>query len=390
MTPSALMKKMATQLTSKPGSVPYPALVHVYDGEEILLGEGKPAFHLYIRNKNGVKALASFNKLFVLEAYIKGDLEVEGDLIKMMAYEEMLEDNNIWIKLWRHLQPLLMGRKKLNPKWIAKHYDSGNIQLMAADRDYNTYTPGIYAHDEDTLEAGAERKLEFAFNQLGLQSGDHLLEIGCGWGGMTRYCARRGVKVTGITLSKHQQAYCEQLIKDNNFDAKAIYQDFFTYRPDEKYDALSMMGVIEDLSEYPKVMRHLAPLIKPGSKVYLDFASDSMLYGTSSFITKYIWPGKFRLVNMTQFVEAVRDSQFEIDSIYNDRHNYYLWSKGVYDRWRENKEEIVKRSSVELWRIYEVLFASTAGIMIRPHYDWTAFRVVLEYPKDRINAIAGE
>ena len=118
----------------------------------------------------------------------------------------MLEDNNWWIRIWRHLQPLLMGREKLNPQWIAKHYDSGNIQLFAADQDYNTYTPGIYTHDGDTLEAGAERKLEFAFNNLELKTNDRLLEIGCGWGGMMRYCARRGVIVTGITLSKNQKA----------------------------------------------------------------------------------------------------------------------------------------------------------------------------------------
>lgn len=384
MKPSGLINNMISQLLSEFGTVPYACMVHTQDGEEIHVGEGEPSFHIYIRNKDGLSALTSFNKLFIVEAYIKGDLDVEGDLVKMMAFEEVLEDRNFWIKAWRHLQPLLMSRKKLNPKWIAKHYDSGNIQLMATDRDYNTYTPGIYIHDDDTLEVGAERKLEFAFKKLELKPGDHLLEIGCGWGGMVRYCARKGVKVTGITLSNNQKEYCEKLITDNNLNAEVIYQDFFTYHPEKKYDALSLMGVIEDLSDYPKVMQHLATLIKPGGKVYFDFASDSMLWGTNSFITKHIWPGKFRLVNMTQFVDAIRCSIFEIDAIHNDRYNYYLWSKGVYERWRKKKDEICKQTNDQLWRTFDILYASTTSIMIRPHYDWTAYRVVLEYPEDRI------
>jgi len=384
MTPGNMIEKTVSRVLEKFGSLPYPFRVHTLDRETIPVGEGEPVFDIHIRNERGLSALTSLNKLLIVEAYIQGHLDFEGDLVKASALSIMLEDNNWWIRIWRHLQPLLMGREKLNPQWIAKHYDSGNIQLFAADQDYNTYTPGIYTHDGDTLEAGAERKLEFAFNNLELKTNDGLLEIGCGWGGMMRYCARRGVIVTGITLSENQKAYCEKLIEENQLIAEVHYQDFFTYRPEEKYDALSIMGVIEDLSDYPRVMKQIATFIKPGGKVYLDFASATALGGTSSFITKYVWPGKFRLVDMTQFIEAVRSSLFEIVAIHNDRYNYYYWSKGVYERWREKKDEILKVTNDQLWRTFDALFASVAAVMIRPQYDITAYRVVLEFPKDRV------
>ena len=95
----------------------------------------------------------------------------------------------------------------MNPGWIAKHYDSHNMQLYALDEKYQVYTPGIYETEADTLEEGAERKLEYAFNSLVLRAGDSVLDVGCGWGGFLRYCAARGVDATGITLSRHQLAY---------------------------------------------------------------------------------------------------------------------------------------------------------------------------------------
>lgn len=376
--------KVVAKIVKQFGSLPCSFRLHTPEGKTILAGEGEPEFDLYIRNKKGASALMSFNKLLMAEAYIQGHLDLEGDVIKACSLERVYEEKSWWIQIWRHLQPFLMGRDKLNPQWIAKHYDSGNVQLFATDQDYNTYTPGIYSHDGDTLEAGAKRKLESAFNSLELKPNDRLLEIGCGWGGMLRYSADKGVQVTGITLSKDQAAYCGKLIKENQLSAEVLYQDFFTYRPQEKYDALSMMGVIEDLSEYPKVMAQIATLVKPGGKVYLDFACDTVLGGTNSFITKYIWPGKFRLVNITQFIEAVRSSLFEIVTIHNDRYNYYYWSKGVHERWREKKEEILEETNEELWRTYDALFATTAAIMVRPQYDNTALRVVLEFPEDRV------
>lgn len=62
--------------------------------------------------------------------------------------------------------------------------------------------------------------------------------------------------------------------------------------------AISMMGVIEDLSDYPRVLERLAELVKPGGRIYLDYTSGKVQFGTSSFITKYVWPGTFQLAGV--------------------------------------------------------------------------------------------
>jgi len=347
----------------------------------MLIGEGTPEFEVSIRNDNGMRALRSASELRIADAYVRGDIEIEGDAIKAMWLRDFLSDRNIWLKIWRRLQPLILGREKLNPAWIAKHYDSNNIQLLALDRDYYAYTPGIYLTDDDTLEESSRRKYEFAWQSLGLQEGQELLEIGCGWGGMTNYCASRGVKVTGITLSRDQLKFTQGVIEKNGLtNASAHYQDFFTYQPGRRFDAISCMGVIEDLSDYPRVMTRFAELLKPGARAYLDFAAGKVPFGTSSFVTKYVWPGTFRMVYMPELMEAIDHSDIQLAGVYNDRHNYYLWARNGHHRWVENREKVIEAAGEEIYRLFNLLFLGTAGVMNNPSQNVSAYRMVLELP----------
>jgi cyclopropane-fatty-acyl-phospholipid synthase len=284
--------------------------------------------------------------------------------------------------LWRRVKPILLGRPRVNPAWIALHYDAQNAQLHAAETTWHTYTPGIYCSDDEALESGADRKLALAFEVLRLERGQRLLEVGCGWGGMLRYSAQRGVQVTGLTLSRLQKEYVEQRIKEEQLPAQVRYQDFFTFQPMEQFDAISMMGVIEDLSDYRAVMRLLSRWLKPGGRTYLDFAAERKRFDTHSFVTKHIWPGTFRMVFMPEFMEALRESPFELIRVDNDRRNYHLWARGMYERWMRNRARIQSEHGERLWRTFLVLFASVAATMDRRSHSATAYRVVLELPSD--------
>jgi cyclopropane-fatty-acyl-phospholipid synthase len=367
-----------SRLASRGVAFPCSFRVHPPSGDVIAFGDGTFEFDIHIRNDHGLRALRSASELAIADAYVRGDIEIDGDVVKSMWLRNFLSDRNVWLKVWRRLQPLIFGREKLNPEWIAKHYDSNNVQLMALDRNYHAYTPGIYLTDDDTLEESSLRKYEFAWESLRLQAGQELLEIGCGWGGMTRYCASRGVRVTGITLSKHQQEFTQKLIEENGFDATASYQDFFTYQPDRRFDAISCMGVIEDLSDYPRVMKRFAELLKPGGRAYLDYAAGKVPVATSSFVTKYVWPGTFRMVYVPELLTAIDQSPIQLVGLYNDRRNYYLWARNGQRRWVENRAQVVAQAGEELYRLFNLLFMGTAGVMSDPAQAVSAYRMVLE------------
>lgn len=358
----------------------FPVAFRVYTpgGGAMAIGDGAPEFEVYIHNERGLSALRSASELRIADAYIRGDIDIEGDVVKAMWLRNFLSDRNVLLKLWRRLQPMIFGREKLNPEWIAKHYDSNNVQILALDRDYHAYTPGIYLTDDDTLEESSRRKYELAWEQLRLKPGQELLEIGCGWGGMTRYCASRGVRVTGITLSRHQQEFTRKLIEENRFDATASYQDFFTYQPGRRFDAISCMGVIEDLSDYPRVMACFSELLKPGARAYLDFAAGKIPVATSSFVTKYVWPGTFRMVYVPELLAAIDKSPMQVAGLHNDRRNYYLWARNGQRRWVENRAEVLGQSGEEIYRLFNLLFMGTAGVMSNPAQKVSAYRMVLE------------
>lgn len=374
------MQEVAEKLIDGSEPLPCGIEIHTPDGRRTVLGDGTPILSVHVRNQRGERAVRRLSLLGICEAYIRGDIDLEGDLISAASFRTRLSDREIAIKLWRRLKPLIVGRERCNREWIGDAYDRQNIQLIAADEEYHTYTPGIYESDNESLEVGARRKLQAAFDGLNLQPGEHLLDIGCGWGGFLRFCAARHVRVTGITLSRHQLSFVQNLIDREGLDASAQYQDFFTFTPDRQYDGISLMGVLEDLSDYRTVMKRLAKWVKPGARVYLDFAASKQRCGTSSFITKYIWPGLFRMVYLPELIQAVWQSPFDIIAIHNDRANYYRWARESDRRWIARKAAVLQQADESLWRIFRIMHAGTANVMRDATGGVTAYRMVLELP----------
>jgi cyclopropane-fatty-acyl-phospholipid synthase len=378
------MHNVAKKLVEGSEPLPCGVEIHTTDGQRAVLGDGRPLVSVYIRNQRGERAVRRLSLLGICEAYIRGDIDLEGDLIEAASFRTRLSDREIAIKVWRRLQPLVVGRKRCNREWIGRAYDRHNIQLISADQEFHTYTPGIYESDNESLEIGARRKLEAAFDALALQAGDDLLDVGCGWGGFLRFCTARQVRVTGITLSRHQLTFVQNLIQREGLDASALYQDFFSFTPNRHYDGVSLMGVLEDLSDYHTVMKRLAKWVKPGGRVYLDFAASKERRGTSSFITKYIWPGVFRMVYLPELIEAVRRSPFEISTLHNDRSNYYRWARETYRRWMVRKAEVLEQADEALWRTFRIMHAGTANIMRDATRGVSAYRMVLELPRPAV------
>ena len=138
------------------------------------------------------------------------------------------------------------------------------------------------------------------------------------------------------------------------------------------------MGVIEDLSDYRRVMARFAELLKPGARAYLDYAAGKVPFATSSFITKYVWPGTFRMVYVPELLAAIDNSRMQLAGLYNDRRNYYLWARNGQRRWVENRAKVIERAGEQIYRLFNLLFMGTAGVMNDPAKKVTAYRMVLE------------
>lgn len=352
--------------------------IRTADGRIERIGGEEPVIEVVAVNHDGLAALQSLSELKLAEAYLRGDIDISGDLVAAMRLRPALADVRPLLRASISLQPVPFVRRRLNPRWIAEHYDSENMQLHALDTLYNVYTPGLYESEEDSLEQGAVNKLEYAYDSLGLESGASLLDVGCGWGGFLRFCTERGVEATGISLSRHQLAYANSKLEEDGLKAQTLYQDFFTYEPRRQFDAISLMGSIEHLANYRAVMRRLAGWLRPGGRIYMDFASGDRPWGPAPFVTRYIWPGAFRLAYLPFFTRALALSHFDIVELQNDRRNYYLYALKGLERWSDRRKEIVDATDERTWRLMRLLMAGTAHIMSDQSNWATAYRVTLE------------
>ena len=189
--------------------------------------------------------------------------------------------------------------KKQARKNISYHYDLGNDFYSLWLDDTMTYSSAIFETGQESTEAAQTAKYASMVDQMGAKEGDHVLEIGCGWGGFAEYAAKeRGIKVTGLTISKEQHDYAvARMAKAGLSDMVEIkMQD---YR-DEKgsYDGIASIEMFEAVGEqyWPAYFKTVRNCLKPGKNATLQIITvkDERFESyrkTVDFIQKYIFPG---------------------------------------------------------------------------------------------------
>ena len=148
---------------------------------------------------------------------------------------------------------------------IHHHYDVSNTFYEWILGPSMTYTCACYPHADATLEEAQANKHRLVFDKLRLKAGDRLLDVGCGWGSMVRYAARR-VRTTGITLSAEQAAWAQKAIADDGLTELAeVRHGDYREIAETEFDA-SSIGLTEHIGvgHYPAYFRFLRSKLRIG------------------------------------------------------------------------------------------------------------------------------
>lgn len=312
-----------------------------------------PVAELHIHNTDIFARLIREGDLGFCEAYVDGwwttpDLQAFMDLVH--ADNEEVYDGFLGIGLIRAYERfrfwLQSNTKKQAKKNISYHYDLGNAFYGLWLDDTMTYSSAKFDTGQESLEAAQIAKYASMVDQMGARPGEHVLEIGCGWGGFAEYAAReRGLKVTGLTISKEQHDYAvERIAKAGLADRVEIkLQD---YR-DEKglYDGIASIEMFEAVGEryWPVYFDTLRERLKPGRQATLQIITVQdrrwEIYRRGvDFIQKYIFPGGM-LPAPKVLREEVRRAGLEVaHSIeFGESYSQTLrrWHETFNDRWDE-------------------------------------------------------
>jgi cyclopropane-fatty-acyl-phospholipid synthase len=250
---------------------------------------------------------------------------------------------------------------------IAHHYDLGNDFYAAWLDPGMTYSSAVFAEPpgaDEPLEQAQERKVRLLLDRLDLRTGQHLLEIGCGWGGLAEIAARDyGVHVTGLTLSSEQKAYADGRVAgaglaERTAIALTDYRDVAG-----RFDAVASVEMVEAVGEeyWPAYLQSIARVLKPGGKAALQLISirDDLFdhyAANADFIQTYIFPGGL-LIGEEKFRAIAAAAGLE----WRDRTGYALHYAETLKRWRGRYDEAVAGGRLPagfdaafhgLWRYY--------------------------------------
>jgi cyclopropane-fatty-acyl-phospholipid synthase len=375
--PKSLLGRFAAQYSD----VALPFEVAMPDGSLQRFGRGTPTFRVTLRNRNGVRAIASIDEGRIAEAYLAGDIDLDGDMLKPFELRGTMKDFHLLTEAWRFIQPLLFGQVRTNKQAITAHYDiDPEFFLSFLDPVTPCYTQGVYEHADETLDAATLRKFDYCFEKLKLKPGDRILEVGPGWGAWFEYASARGVKCTGISISKVSIDYLNRRAKELGRDWELIESDLFEYTPDCQYDAIVIMGVIEHLPDYLRVLQKFVTLLKPGGRIFLDGSACTKKYELSSFMVKYIYPGNHSFLVLDDFLNKLAKTPLQVDEIFNDRMSYFY----TFRQWAENfdahKESLVVKFGDFNFRRFRLYLWGAAYEFLSRSLD--CYRIIIQLPEE--------
>ena len=260
---------------------------------------------------------------------------------------------------------------------ISAHYDMSNEFFENILDSTMTYSCGIFENENNSLRQAQEQKLDVLFYNSGLEVGQRILDIGCGWGGLiTRASQLHGVHATGVTLSEQQYNYfCSKNTQDDlGASQEILFQDYRTISGEfdhifsvEMLEAVGFKGIYQFFEK-------CALLLKKGGTIQIQviIVPDERYESyrrNCDFIQKYIFPGG-ELPSLGVIEDAANKFGFSLNRSQSIGEDYVI----TLQKWRErlhiNAEKIFKLGfSQRDFRRFDYYFSYCEGAFEAGHID---------------------
>lgn len=365
------------------------------EGEGVSLGDGRGhAVDVHIKNWLAFFRIMLNPGLAIGETYVDGDWEVDdADLERFIGYllvNEGYFEASAPVRLMNGLrgrvsQVFHANTAQRSRENAAHHYDLGNDLYKAFLDEDMVYSCGFFTREARSLEAAQQNKLEMSLDRLRISTGMRVLDIGCGWGAMTRAIARRGVESVGITLADRQLALAEQCVPPA-LHGKISYrlQDYRDHAEEnpEAYDRVVSIGMFEHVGRrhFVDYFDAVNRLLKPGGRALVHSIVKPTRSPMNAWLTKYIFPGGMipQLEEMTASAEAV-GLQLPHRPYIHEGRQYATTLRHWRKRFNDNSAALDhKRYDKRFRRLWNFYLASSAAAFESLGYQ--VAQVVVEKP----------
>jgi cyclopropane-fatty-acyl-phospholipid synthase len=347
-------------------------LITVPDGRTFSFGDGAgEAATMTVRDWHFAKRVLTNGDIGFAEGFMAKEWETD-DLPKLLTllannverFARLLEGGLVgkvlnWMRHQRRANTRRGSRKN-----ILAHYDLGNrFYETWLDRTM-TYSSARFDKNQIAdLEAGQVAKYRALAEQLELKAGDHVLEIGCGWGGFAEFAAREyGARVTGITISDEQLSYARQrMARAGLSDRVEIRRQ--DYRDVEgQFDKVASIEMFEAVGEqyWPAYFSKISDVLKPGGRAALQIITiDDNLFDRyrrrADFIQRYVFPGGM-LASVARLKEETANAGLAWRKMEAFGQSYaqtlHAWADRFSAKWREISALGFDERFKQLWLFY--------------------------------------
>lgn len=367
-----LLKRLLSKLVSS-GAL----AVTAPDGTVHRFGETSLSpLRIAIRDNRTARRIARNPALGAGEAFMDSGIVVENDdimgLLDLIAHNVRWDrDNPTRVALWK-AQRLVSRFQQLNDglrskKNVAHHYDlDDRLYDLFLDPE-RQYSCAYFTDPANSLDQAQRDKLAHIAAKLDIGPGMRVLDIGCGWGGLSLYLARHcGAEVTGITLSEEQLAYARARAEREGLGVKARFElvDYRTLSADAgRYDRIVSVGMFEHVGRphYHAFFEQVHALLEPDGVALLHTIARADGPGvTDPWTAKYIFPGGYAPA-LSEIVPHVERSWLWITDIEVLRLHYAHTLQHWYDRCMAKRAEIEALYDARFWRMWMFYLASAAN-----------------------------
>ena len=342
-----------------------------HDGVNYKFGNPKDSLRANIRIKNPKFTfyLIKGGSVGFAESYMKNDFETDNlsNLIEVTArnIKQIYKFSGLLdLPIINNVKDFLIrNTKKRSKENISKHYDLGNEFFSLWLDKTLTYSSAIFDEKNKNLSDAQNNKYQKLIDLIRPNTGDRVLEIGCGWGGFAEYLGKKyDVKLDCITISKKQYEYAKERIHRCGLNEK-VNIEIKDYRDlKNKYNSIASIEMIEAvgqnyLQSYFQTIKN--NLSRNGSAGIQAITIDDALFdrykNKQDFIQKYIFPGGF-LPNKGSINKYVSDNGLTIKSYesYADHYSNTLaiWRKEFNKKWELIKSQGFDATFKRMWEFY--------------------------------------
>jgi cyclopropane-fatty-acyl-phospholipid synthase len=366
-----------------------PIAIECWDGST--LGPSGASARLIIRSPLALRRLLwSPNELGLSRAYVAGDLDIDGDVFDVLVpLRDLLapadEDVSLslgrrqYAQLFRAARRLrvlgrpppappqearLRGRlhsKSRDSEAVQHHYNVSNDFYRLMLGPTMTYSCAYFEREDAGLDQAQAAKYELICRKLDLKSGDRLLDVGCGWGGMVIHAVRnRDVSAVGVTISTAQAEFAEKRVAEEGLsDRIEIRLQDYRDVDDGPYDAISSIGMFEHvgMAQLERYFSKLRELLEPAGRL-LNHAISRPAVGPrpdkKTFISRYVFPDG-ELQEVGSVASAMHKQDIEVRDVESLREHYAktlrAWVANLERSW-ERAVDLAGSSRARIWRLY--------------------------------------